>query len=346
MKSRHTSSRAAAALVLALGAGGACAQSALYSHDFETTAGWPDSDVTGDIDAIYTTVAGEYLINPLRSMHYALALAPVRADDADVAIETDLRLAAGDQRARAGIACRADGTRFYAFNLIASGGWEIVKVSGGDQRVLASGRVGFDPSGGARLRAECRGANLAFFADGAKLGETADAAFNGAGGAGLVSVAPVTASTNAAFDNFRLMSYGGGPRTSHNSLPARAQPQLVPPPRAGTTLASSGVPRINDLAIFDNEFGKPGQRKTLFDEATQRIFVVMELANSRGAHFRAEWKNITGGDERLLSTSNYTNDSGNPRVWLYADRFWDAGLYRVDVYANDMLMDQREFSVY
>ena len=42
----------------------------------------------------------------------------------------------------------------------------------------------------------------------------------------------------------------------------------------------------------------------------------------------------------------YDSPGNNRRVWLYADRNWSAGLYRVDVYVNDQLLDQREFSVY
>ena len=338
-----------ASVVLALGAGAAHAQSTLYSHSFDDAAGWPDSDVSGDTHAIYTTVGGEYLINPLQAMHYALALAPVHAPDADVAVEADLRLAAGDTHARAGLACRTgSGLRFYAFNLVASGGWEIVKVDGNDQRILASGATSFDPGDGARLRAECRGAHLSFSANGRRLGDADDASFIGAGGAGLISVSPQVASTNAAFDNFKLMSFGGGPRADVAVAPRGNSPAFVPPPahapRAVPT--SSGLPQLTDMAIFDNAMGKPQNRKTVFDEATQRIFVVMQLAAARNASFRAEWKNITGGAEDVVSTSNFDNAAGNARVWLYADRHWDAGLYRVDVYANDVLLDQREFSVY
>ena len=137
------------ATVIALAfASAASAQQAVYTHDFDSIGGWPDSDVSGDLTAVYTVVGSEYLINPLQNMAYALAPAPASSPSPDMLVEADVRLAASQPQSRAGIACRvgSDGS-FYAFNLIASGAYEIVRVKGGNGVVLASGGIGFDPSG-------------------------------------------------------------------------------------------------------------------------------------------------------------------------------------------------------
>lgn len=199
------------ATVIALAfASAASAQQAVYTHDFDSIGGWPDSDVSGDLTAVYTVVGSEYLINPLQNMAYALAPAPASSPSPDMLVEADVRLAASQPQSRAGIACRvgSDGS-FYAFNLIASGAYEIVRVKGGNGVVLASGGIGFDPSEGARLKAECRGDSLSFHANGELLGEASDGEFAEATGAGLLSVSPVVAATNAAFDNFVLSADGG-----------------------------------------------------------------------------------------------------------------------------------------
>lgn len=191
-------------------ASAASAQQAVYTHDFDSIGGWPDSDVSGDLTAVYTVVGSEYLINPLKNMAYALAPAPASSPSPDMVVEADVRLAASQPQSRAGIACRvgSDGS-FYAFNLIASGAYEIVRVKGGNGVVLGSGGIGFDPSEGARLKAECRGDLLSFHANGELLGEARDSEFAEGTGAGLLSVSPVVAATNAAFDSFVLSADGG-----------------------------------------------------------------------------------------------------------------------------------------
>lgn len=203
MSRTRTRTLIASAFALAF-ATAAAAQGDAYSHDFDSIGGWPDSDASGDLSAIYTVVGGEYLINPLKNMAYALAQAPARSPSADMVVEADVRLAASQPASRAGIACRVGDDDFYAFDLIASGGYEIVHVRGEKGEVLDSGAIGFDPSEGARLKAVCVGGELSFYANGELLGSASVDAGGAASGAGLLSVSPVTAATNAAFDNFTL----------------------------------------------------------------------------------------------------------------------------------------------
>lgn len=195
----------AAALLLSQAA---LAAQPIYQHSFDQADGWPDSDVNGDLSAVYTVVGGEYLINPLQNMRYALAQAPAQSPSADMIVESDVRMAASQAASRAGIACRvgADHT-FYAFAIIASGAYEIVHVRGAQGEVLRTGAIDFDPAAGTRLKAVCQGSTLRFYADGTLLGEVGDATLQGQG-AGLLSVSPVVAATNAAFDNFLLQRAG------------------------------------------------------------------------------------------------------------------------------------------
>lgn len=198
------SARIATVFALAFAAA-ASARQAVYTHDFDSIGGWPDSDASGDLTAVYTVVGSEYLINPLKNMAYALAPAPAASPSADMIVEADVRLSASQAQSRAGIACRVDGDgSFYAFNLVASGSYEIVRVRSGKGEVLASGAIGFDPSEGVHLKAVCRGVNLSFHANHELLGEASDSELAAAVGAGLLSVSPVVAATNAAFDNFVL----------------------------------------------------------------------------------------------------------------------------------------------
>ena len=321
----------------------------VYSDTFDTVGGWPDSDANGDLNAVYTVVGGEYLINPLQDRRYALAMAPARTGSADQAIETDIRLSASQANSRAGVACRVgEGLNFYAFNLINSGGYEIVRVLDGEPEVLAQGPLGVDPSEGVRVRAECRGSTLSFQVDGRELASVDDTGLPDASGAGLISMSPVIAATNAAFDNFALSDLQGRVgRTA--STPPRATPNSRPvsPSQGGAgTGYGASLPSLDDMAIYDAGYEEPGDRKTLFDEGSQRIYLVAEFAGRARANFRAEWRAVNGSNESVLLNSEFENTAGHPRIWLYADRTWSAGLYRVDLYANGRLLDQREFSVY
>lgn len=198
--------RSRSLLAIAMSLSVACAASAqsVYTQSFDQAEGWPDSDVNGDLSAVYTVVGGEYLINPLENMSYALAPAPVQSPSADMEVASDVRLAASQPASRAGIACRVGSDRsFYAFDLIASGEYEIVHVRGANGEVMSSGAIDFDPAAGARLKAVCQGATLRFYANDDLLAEVSDTRLSGKG-AGLLSVSPVIAATNAAFDNFSL----------------------------------------------------------------------------------------------------------------------------------------------
>jgi hypothetical protein len=322
----------------------------VYSDAFDSVGGWPDSDATGDLDAVYTVVGGEYLINPLQDRRYALAMAPARTGSADQAVEADIRLAASNPDSRAGVACRVGaGLNFYAFNLINAGGWEIVRVRDGNAEVLRSGGLGVDPSEGVRVRAECRGSALSFWVDGQELAAVSDTGLPPAQGAGLISVSPVIAATNAAFDNFALSDLQGMGGQSNAHQPPQAVPTSRPNVSAnGGAGAGYGtsLPPLDDMAIYDAGYDEPGKKRTVFDEATQRIYLVAEFAGAARANFRAEWRAINGSDEAVILNSEYQNSAGHPRIWLYADRTWNAGLYRVDLYADGRLVDQREFSVY
>lgn len=335
-------------LTLALSfATAAAAQQPVYQHDFDSAGGWPDSDVSGDLSAVYTVVGGEYLINPLKNMAYALAPAPAASPSPDMVVEADVRLAASQPASRAGIACRVDeGGGFYAFNLVASGSWEIVRVRGGNGEVLDSGSLGFDPSEGARLQASCRGSTLSFHANGELLGEASDSRQSGSG-AGLLSVSPVVAATNAAFDNFVLASFGGeaSARAAQPSATGMAAGQGG---HGGGFHAPAGeLPPIEDMALYaDDGYGQPGDRRSLFDAGHQRVYLVMDMDYPVPANFRAEWKAIRGSQESTVLNGQYESPGRDRRVWLYADRNWSAGLYRVDVYANGAMLDSREFSVY
>ena len=343
-----TRTAAALAALLSLSSPFAFAQSVVYTDAFDATGGWPDSDRTGDLDAVYTTVGGEYLINPLRDGHYAVALAPARTSGADQVVEADIRLAASQSGSRAGVACRVGpGPTFYAFNLVSDGSYEIVRVERNSGEILHSGALSGDPAEGMRVRAECRGASLSMAIDGRVVASIADGALPDANGAGLLSVSPVIAATNAAFDNFALAEYGGA---AVATPPISATPRQVTPmspPSGGRSGAGyGGLPVLDDMALYNDAGGEPGSRQSLFDTGSQKVYVVMEMSGATRARFRAEWRAVNGSQESVLLNSNYDNQQGYPRVWLSADRYWGPGLYRVDVYANDRLLDQREFSVY
>lgn len=331
-------------------ASAASAQQLVYSHDFDSAAGWPDSDVSGDLTAVYTVVGSEYLINPLKNMAYALAPAPASSPSADMVVESDVRMAASQSASRAGIACRVgrDGS-FYAFNMIASGGYEIVRVRKGDAEVLASGSIDFDPYEGARLKAVCSGTQLSFYANGSLLDEAIDSGIS-ANGAGLLSVSPVVAATNAAFDNFSIASLGGSASARASSAPQMpSRPVAAAGNGGGDGGGSYGgdLPMIEEMALHaDDGSGKPGDKRSLFDSGRQRVYLVMDMDYPTPANFRAQWIAVRGSEESTVLNGNYDSPGNNRRVWLYADRDWTPGLYRVDVYANGQLLDQREFSVY
>lgn len=338
----------ASALALAFAAQ-ASAQSVVYSHDFDSVGGWPDSDVSGDLTAVYTVVGSEYLINPLKNMAYALAPAPASSPSPDMVVESDVRMNASQAQSRAGIACRVGSNHsFYAFNVIASGSYEIVRVRGADAEVLTSGAIGFDPADGAHLKAVCRGASLSFYANGDLLDEVNDTSIGAANGAGLLSVSPVVAATNAAFDNFSIASFAGSPGGKVTAPPQSSARASTDVGGGGGGLEMGGdLPVIDEMALYaDDGFGKPGDKRSLFDTGKARVYLVMEMNDPVPAQFRAEWKAIRGSEETTVLNGKYDSPGNNRRVWLYADRDWSAGLYRVDVYANGQLLDQREFSVY
>jgi hypothetical protein len=322
----------------------------VYSDAFDSVGGWPDSDANGDLEAVYTVVGGEYLISPLQNQRYALAMAPARTGSADQVVEADIRLSASNPDSRAGLACRVGaGLNFYSFNLVNAGGYEIVRVRDGQAARLTQGRLGVDPSAGVRVRAECRGAALTLWVDGQELAAVSDTGLPPAQGAGLISVSPVIASTNAAFDNFELSDLQGSAGFAAAAPPPRAVPTSRPATSsqggAGAGYGAS-LPPIEDMAIYDAGYEEPGNKKSLFDEGSQRIYLVAEFAGAARADFRAEWRAVNGSDETVILNSDYRNGAGHPRIWLYADRSWSAGLYRVDLYADGRLLDQREFSVY
>lgn len=326
------------------------AQSSVYSDAFDSIGGWPDSDANGDTDAVYTIVGGEYLINPLKDRHYALAVAPARSGSGDQRIEADVRLAASNPDSRAGIACRVgQGLNFFAFNLIASRGYEIVRVVNGNPTTLTHGRISMDPAEGVRLRATCHGSALSLSVNGRELASVSDTALSNNTGAGLLSVSPVIAATNAAFDNFQLDGLSGGApaasRTPHESSTQRTSSNSSGSSGSSDEYTSMSMPELDDMAVFNDAFGRPGSRQSLFDSGNQRIYLVMQLAANPHARFHAKWYRVNGSNEAMLQENGMQNTRNDPRVWLYAERNWTPGLYRVDVYANDQFLDQREFSI-
>lgn len=330
----------------------AFAQSTVYSTSFDSTDGWPDSDRTGDLTAVYSVVAGEYLISPLQSGVYGLARAPAHAGSPDMAIEADVHLASSQGASRLGLACRvANGQNFVAFTLTGAGGYEIVRVRNGRGNILTSGSLDFDPAESSHLRAECSGDQLRFSANGRLLGTANDPDGGSADGAGLLSVAPVTGSTNAAFDNFELKSFGASPASGRTatlrSIPEVAQAPSNPGSGGGGYGNGSGVtPVIEDLALFeDSGAGRPGDRRSLFPSGRQRVYLVMELARPVSTPLTVRWVAIRGTNESQVQQTNYDPNGRDRRVWLYAERSWSPGLYRADLYANGEKMDEREFSI-
>lgn len=340
----HARRSRCAFLLLGLASAAAHAQSPVYTHGFDSTAGWPDSDQSGDLSAVYTVVDSEYLINPLQSGRYALAIAPVQTPGAGQVVEADIRLAASQAASRAGVACRVSpgAQRFYAFNLVHAGGWEIVRVEGDQGEILASGPLSDALDMGVRVRAECLGDALSMLVDGRTVGSVRDTRLQEATAAGLLSVSPVVAATNAAFDNFVLSAADAVGSPASATAPA----PLSPMRGGGGAGDDSPLPQLDDLALFNDAGGRPGDRQSLFDVGHQRVYAVLEISSGARARFRAEWRAVRGGDETVLTSSDYDNHEGHTRVWLYADRDWGAGLYRVDLYANGRLLEQREFSVY
>lgn len=339
----------ASTLALAAAPALALAQSVLYSHGFDGSGGWPDSEANGDFKAVYGLVGSEYLINPLQAGYYALALAPVQSRSPNQAIEADIRLNASQPDSRAGLACRVeDGPRFYAFNLTHAGSFEIVRVEGGGGEVLASGPLGADAEQGVRVRAECRGDQLSLSVDGQVLATVSDTVLGSGLGAGLLSVSPEVAATNAAFDNFSLGDFGGAAAAPATAARAQSITPMGTPNQAGSGggFSSGGLPVLEDVALYNDGGGQPGARQSLFDAGHQRVYVVLEMSGQTQARFRAEWRAVQGSQEQVLLNGDYDNQAGHSRVWLYADRQWSPGLYRVDVYANERLLEQREFSIY
>lgn len=326
------------------------AENRVYSDAFDRIGGWPDSDANGDLDAVYTIVGGEYLINPLKDRHYALAVAPARSESGDQHIEADVRLAASNPDSRAGIACRVGrGLNFIAFNLVASRGYEIVRVVNGHPTMLTQGRISMDPAEGVRLGASCHGSALSLSVNGRELASVSDTALSDNTGAGLLSLSPVIAATNAAFDNFELGDLSGAAATSSRAsreLPAQRSASSSSGASGGSdTQPSTAMPEVDDMALFNDAFGEPGSRQSLFDSGDQRVYLVMELTANTRARFRAKWYRVNGSNEAMLLESTLDNLRGHPKVWLSAERDWAPGLYRVDVYANDQFLDQREFSI-
>lgn len=315
----------------------------LYSHDFDTLGGWPDSDARGDLNAVYTVVNGEYLINPLQNNSYILALAPVAIDSPDVVIESTMRLAASKPESRAGIACRVSkGLNFYFLGLVAKGNYEIVSVQDGKGTVLKSGQFPVGTLDNIKLRAECVDNDLIIHANGAELGRVTDKSLPKGTNVGLVSVSPVVGATNATFDDFTV-SRGG--HAAGATKPPAANTETSAPKTSGAGVGSGVLPVVEDIALYNDAGGKPGKKQSHFDTGEMRIHIVMKMSGNTKAKFTAKWYAILGAQEKLLLESRYDNASGNSRVWLNANRNWNAGLYRVDVYVDEQLLRKTEFTI-
>jgi hypothetical protein len=166
----------------------------------------------------------------------------------------------------------------------------------------------------------------------------------------LLSVAPVVASTNAAFDNFALLSFGASPASGRTatlrSTPQSSQSSSSQGSGGGYGNAGSAMPMIDDLALFeDSGAGRPGDRRSLFPSGRQRVYLVMELAQPVRSPLTVRWVAIRGTNENQVQETNYKPNGSDRRVWLYAERNWGPGLYRADLYADGTKLDEREFSV-
>ncbi len=316
----------------------------LYSHKFDTLGGWPDSDAKGDLSAVYTVVGNEYLINPLQNNTYVLTPAPVAVDTQDVVVESTLRIAASQPESRAGIACRVSPKmNFYFFGLVAKGNYEIVKVKDGKGTILTSGPFPFGMLDNVNVRAECSGSTLIISANGRELGRVTDNSLPAGTYVGLVSVSPVTAATNATFADFTVSRSG-------QAAPGMVQTPVVvaPPPIAGAGGGSGSamLPNVEDIALHNDANGRPGERQSLFNVGKNRVYVVMQLSGHTKAKFTAKWAAVLGTQETPLLESQYDNVAGDSRLWLYADRNWNPGLHKVNVYADGQLLQEMEFSVY
>lgn len=339
---------ALAVAVVSILCGQALAQT-LYSHTFNTLGGWPDSDATNDLNAVYSVVGNEYVINPLQNNTYALVIAPVALNTQDVVVESTIRLAASNPESRAGIACRVSpGLTFYYFGLIAKGGFEIVKVQGGRGTVLTSGAFPVGTLDNVKVRAECSGNTLILYANGRELGRATDNSLPPGVNAGLVSVSPVIAATNAAFADFSI-ARAGQAAAGTPQPPAIATTAASPPPAGaggGGGAGLANLPHIDEIAMYNDADGKPGAKQSLFSVGQSRIYVVLKMSGNTKAKFTAKWIAIRGAQETPLLEGQHDNASGHNRVWLYANRNWNAGHYRVDVYADGQLLEKVEFSVY
>ena len=121
----------------------------------------------------------------------------------NVAVEADVRLVEGD--AFAGIGCYdADRGIGYLFTATSTGGWQIRSVADGS--VLQEGTIEPDPTGGSRIRGECRGGygdhELRMFVDGALVSTlSVPPAVPEYTGVGLVLVATSEDRASARFDD-------------------------------------------------------------------------------------------------------------------------------------------------
>lgn len=203
------------ALVLALAAPAAFAQSVVLQDDFSSTAsGWADNREATALGhtrglGVYDDM-GHFQMTPLEDNTMGLLPAPRQASGGDVAIRTTMFLYTSAGSGAAGVFCRAqDRDNFYGFLVNHGGAWNIVRSQDGDATSLASGALPPQVMPGAVdgvLEAECRGSTLTLRFNGKAMGSADDGTF-AAGQSGLMVVGTDLGATNAQYDDFTLKGW-------------------------------------------------------------------------------------------------------------------------------------------
>lgn len=184
------------------------AQADRWSDNFDSRAsGWPDNSETAYLDlGIGMYADGKYQMTPVAERTVGFMPSPKQPKVGDVRLESSFFMYAGLGNGGAGLACRfQDLDNFYAFLVLGSGSWKILKVADGVATTLGQGAVEQVIPGAVdtRMTAECRGTELVLRLDGQVVGRARDERFD-SGQVGLFIGGEEIAGAHALFEDFVL----------------------------------------------------------------------------------------------------------------------------------------------
>ena len=181
----------------------------LFADDFsDTSSGWP---LLQNDQGRYGYFEDGYHIAVYQPN--AILWAKTNRIDADISISVDARLTTSGVNGYYGLLCRIqDNSNFYYFVIQPNGTYTIGKYKDGDfHPFLTDGwrySEAINQNGQTnRLKADCAGNILRFYANSILLGETADADFS-SGFSGLVAAALDPQTFEAVFNNFLITASG------------------------------------------------------------------------------------------------------------------------------------------